>query len=630
MGDSTDDDPKDVHDGDLEDFLLTSLFTDKHDELYDDYVPNLTKREFGNILLENLGMVIKSEAVIDEMFAECSNISNGKDRSIEVKDLIQYMRRTDKDNSKDINHFTYVSANFFKSISNWMSAFFFTGSLLGVINQLIQDPKLKISLGLSTDILFLIGTMVFAVQSYERFEDQFDHNIWAKRMLCRWYKQFFVLHMKMKIEPSTRALGGMFHLAERFEDLSDRISFSDFFMPNSLSGNCLDKLQTKQGVNISELILLLEASSIFIQQDVLKEMFIEIDLDGTGTIDLNELKIFAEKMELENISKLEKTVSVLRKSIRSMGFWSTWVWFVGSISYIMVNISFFRDAQPKTKLYWSLLIIGDFSYFFGGVAYLVSVYSNVSKYFSRIGELEKALLSLCMQVGRDSRDRKAAYNQVSKKTLNKIRKTFFLKVSFAKNILSTHHQWTHNGRAPPVNKIEERRDEENVTSVDLDCILLDRFQLHNILFQHGILIELDIFTRAFQKADIKGDGVLSIEEFSNFVLRIKEGQEVSCKHFMSKLMNFSFFVGILYVAAGLALILKRALFFLKFSSTLIKGIAIFSSGMYAVSSGAGLLQGIRNLSSKFYTIQDCRIGLCDAIFMRASMYADKRNETTGC
>jgi len=56
-----------------------------------------------------------------------------------------------------------------------------------------------------------------------------------------------------------------------------------------------------------------------------REIFHEMDLDESNTIDLNQFEKFAKGIELDDEYKLKKVVSVLRKCIKSQEFWSNWV-----------------------------------------------------------------------------------------------------------------------------------------------------------------------------------------------------------------------------------------------------------------------------------------------------------------
>ena len=49
----------------------------------------------------------------------------------------------------------------------------------------------------------------------------------------------------------------------------------------------------------------------------MREIFHEMDLDESNTIDLNQFEKFAKGIELDDEYKLKKVVSVLRKCIKS-------------------------------------------------------------------------------------------------------------------------------------------------------------------------------------------------------------------------------------------------------------------------------------------------------------------------
>eukprot|EP00588_Corethron_pennatum_P006546 CAMPEP_0194291364 /NCGR_PEP_ID=MMETSP0169-20130528/43215_1 /TAXON_ID=218684 /ORGANISM="Corethron pennatum, Strain L29A3" /LENGTH=795 /DNA_ID=CAMNT_0039039227 /DNA_START=325 /DNA_END=2712 /DNA_ORIENTATION=+ len=669
-----DDDLEDITEDDLEDFLRTSLFNGESNELDDEHVPNISRRNFQSMLLDNLGILIGSDDVIDEMFADCSKVSNLRSKQkIEMKDITQYIRNTDTEKTEEINPFRYISTNFFKSISNWMSVFFFVGAILSFLNALVPNPTVS----LFSMILFGIGTLVFTLKSYERFEDRFDHIMRAKRMINRWYKQFFVFHLKTdepkkvskisseRVFPRRQAC---LVYMENIEDPVDRMSFSDFFRPNSLSAKCLDKLLGKQGVNISELTILLESSSIFIQQDIMREIFHEMDLDESKTIDLKEFEKFAREIELDDESKSRKVVSLLRKCMRSWGFWANWVWLVGSISFLMYFL-LSSDIQQESG---ELLIIGNFSYLLGGIALLPHVYNDATKYYTRLDELGRALLALSVSIGKNAREESHRNAQEERRrsqrvarakcssvgeerrrsqrvarvkrssvqeerrrsrrvarakkssgsivfnslpSLIKRRKSSIKRDSFTKNIFFSFIQWTHRGSVQSVKETDEWLGEENNSMFCLDCI-----QMHNILFQSGILIELDIFSIGFQKADTNGDGILSVEEFTNFALHIKETQEVlhKCLILKAVLQRYDFHIALIYVAAGVGLVLNAFSKDLKFSSTMIK----FSSSMYALGVFVGMFMTIKKLSFKFYTIRNCRIRFNNEIIKRALKYAE--------
>ena len=57
----------------------------------------------------------------------------------------------------------------------------------------------------------------------------------------------------------------------------------------------------------------------------MREIFHEMDLDESNTIDLNQFEKFAKGIELDDEYKLKKVVSVLRKCIKFQEFWSNWV-----------------------------------------------------------------------------------------------------------------------------------------------------------------------------------------------------------------------------------------------------------------------------------------------------------------
>jgi len=624
---------------DLEDFLQNSLFKGKSDEFDDDYVPNLTRREFESILSENLGILIKSEDVIDEMFAECSNESNREDRRIEINGLMQYIMKLEMENSEAIDHFKYVSFNSFTSLTIWMTVFFVIGAVLGTVMKLIKDPIKVDRVDLSSCLFSLVGALVFAFRVYEQVADRFDHVLLAKRMILRWYRQFFVFHLKTgpkkvsnngSLKKYHRRAGVVMKIDE---DVSDRISFTDFFRPNSLSGEYLDKLQEKQGVNMVEFTLLLEASSIFIQKDIMRDIFLEMDLDESGKIDLQELEKFAKKTDLKDQSEWTKHVSVLRKCIRSWLFWSECLWFVGAILYLIETQHSLGQVLPEYPKRW-LTLIGAWCNFYAGATLIPKEYSDTSRYFTRIAELQRALLKISISEGKIAREESLKTFRPGRKNnlqevnffymLNpsrKRRKSSLKRDSFVKNIFFSYNKWVSPGSTQSVKENSLQQDEENRTAVGLDC-----WKLHNILFQNGILIELDIFTRMFQKADINGDGNISFEEFSKFTAESNEAEEISSKYILSEVLRRSdFYIAVTFVVAG---ILKFLFEYCKMlntplNSTLAKiALGVPSSAFYAMCASVGVFQKVGNLSSKFYTMQNCKIRFCDAIIMGASKYSE--------
>merc|ERR1711957_337477 len=473
------------------------------------------------------------------------------------------------------------------------------------------------------------------------FADRFDHVLLAKRMILGWYKQFFVFHLKIgpnKVSRNTslieypRRQGVAMKITD---DISDRITFTDFFRPNSLSGRYLDKLQDKQGVNMGEFTLVLEASSIFIQKDIMREIFLEMDLDERGKIDLQQLEKFAKKTELKEKSKLNKKVSILRKCSRSWFFWSEWSWFVGAIAYLIEAEYFLGSSMPDVLSRRLLTLVGAFIYFFAGLTLFPNVYYDASRYCTRIADLGKAMLELSISEGIISReDRK---NQRRKKRSSgshafhmlgptgKRRKSFLKRDSFLKNIFFSYDKWIRPGDTQSVKENDLEQDEENSTAVGLNCV-----KLHNILFHNGILIELDIFTRVFQKADINGDGNLSFEEFLEFAVELDEAKAISKKDILSEVLRRSdFYFAFMFVVAGIIKVLfeffKVPNFFftdVEFGEPLILALGVSFSCLYAMCASAAALKAIGNLSSKFYTMQNCKVSFCKAIIMRASKYTE--------
>jgi len=184
--------------------------------------------------------------------------------------------------------------------------------------------------------------------------------------------------------------------------------------------------------------------------------------------------------------------------------------------------------------------------------------------------------------------------------------------SFLSNVFHAFNHWSQNPESPEESLEQGNRRESE--SNGLTC-----FELHNILFQAGILIELDFVFRLFEKADVDGTGILTMEDFCREASEMKTTQDLSCRKLILEVLQLSsFWLALCYTIAGVLLILHTFSEELKFGNTMILVISLSFKVLYGIGAFHGIIAALGNLSSKFHTMQVCRINFCNKMITNAS------------
>mmetsp|Transcript_45510 Transcript_45510/g.88899 ORF Transcript_45510/g.88899 Transcript_45510/m.88899 type:complete len:223 (+) Transcript_45510:2035-2703(+) len=183
--------------------------------------------------------------------------------------------------------------------------------------------------------------------------------------------------------------------------------------------------------------------------------------------------------------------------------------------------------------------------------------------------------------------------------------------SFLSNAFHAFNHWSHNPESPEESLEQGNRRESE--SNGLTC-----FELHNILFEAGILIELDFVFRLFERADVDGTGILTMEDFCREASTMKQTKLSRRKLILEVLQLSSILKALGFTIAGVLLILRSFSRELKFGNTIILVLGLFCDVLYVIGAFHGIVVALGSLSSKFHTMQVCRIRFRNSMITNAS------------
>ncbi|KAL7536377.1 hypothetical protein ACHAWF_005450 [Thalassiosira exigua] len=111
------------------------------------------------------------------------------------------------------------------------------------------------------------------------------------------------------------------------------------------------------GLDIQEMRMLLETMGVFLAAHALKEIVLEIDTDGSGTVTVLKLLDFAQKAEKQLSRKSRRTryAGIFQRCCLTIGWWTSWSFVTGACFW--VTLSFVKGASVlELKMYLGLTV----------------------------------------------------------------------------------------------------------------------------------------------------------------------------------------------------------------------------------------------------------------------------------
>lgn len=298
----------------------------------------LTRLDVELALLKELGPV--SDMLVESMFDSMDEDESG---TIDVDEMHHFIHDVGVKKVTCCNgRLCKAFQASFTDIAWLMNVIFFAASTIGFVNEL--KFKLKEN-GLWVDetftpffvysYMFLVGTLVFAVQAFNREGEVFDTTEKGRTML--------ELFLQKRNATTGDANDGGDHSTQPTNNQN-----WEHFQDNMRG---LDKIRFNQ---------LLEESGVFISRFQLDPLFQEIDVDEVGTIYLKQLDTFVNM-------KKERNVSIWKNCLKSVDFISQSFWFLGSVAYIFVvhmtdNEAFLAFGKVSISWYGVCVIRQHFHY----------------------------------------------------------------------------------------------------------------------------------------------------------------------------------------------------------------------------------------------------------------------------
>jgi Ca2+-binding EF-hand superfamily protein len=320
----------------------------------------LTKSELDRVLLEGTGLLL-SQDVLDAIFNKIHAEGRG---TISKDDLFDYIRGLGPSTNTKAKQVNYVVYHMLTSAAWWMTIFYNvacgSAATINVLKRVGWHSGFNFRLLHST--LFGVGTFAFVVFSFLSHKAIFELNEEMKRGL-----------KKLVVEQGIDTI------------------------PDG-SG----------GISSSDLGLLLERNSILVSSRSLNDVFREIDQDGDGRLTMSDIKDFLESNPKEyiDLSEFNRMLLVVNTMcVKSIAFWSSWFWFLGSVLFIAANSIEWSETARQQLAAW-----GAIMYSFGGLFLLHVAVMGVYMHEAYIRELQ--VFFEIVSENFDSRDAKLTVNEL--------------------------------------------------------------------------------------------------------------------------------------------------------------------------------------------------------------------------
>lgn len=258
----------------------------------------ITKTELQLVLIKEVGVIAQS--VLDRIFSIVDDDDSGKISAAEFFTFIENW----KPEITDRERLLYV---FKKSLTNWtyiLTLVFLTGGMFIMLENIavrfdengLWDHEV-VTPGKVGAYCYTIGSVIFVTERLRQQSENFDMEEVVRKMLAKLIKK---LDEQEKSNSESKEV----------EAFNDNI---DFDQPRFND--------------------MLEDNNVFMPQFQVKALFLEIDKDGSGTINKEELTVFST-------TKRNKMLTILKQSFTNLLLMSYLLWdlgrVVGSAAFIVI------------------------------------------------------------------------------------------------------------------------------------------------------------------------------------------------------------------------------------------------------------------------------------------------------
>ena len=265
--------------------------------LNDKVTERLGKRDLDLLLLKELRQIISPE-----IFGNIWKSMKKDNRStFEGSELHSYIMREDDESNKV--HILSIAKKTLSNVSWWMSLSFLSGSVLSFTKKILPLANKELDYVFGTiptpimiNFLFLVGTLVFTMSTYERKKLSFEMKEKARTIL------------------------------ETFADAPQE-NENEFV---------INEKKTK--LDKTKLNTYLTRRSIALPEKDINLLFDNMDSEKAGVVGKNDIEEYVQKYLVRF-----KFLSILLLCLKSFEFWSNLVWFFGSLAYIIA--AYFPDGN---------------------------------------------------------------------------------------------------------------------------------------------------------------------------------------------------------------------------------------------------------------------------------------------
>ncbi|KAL9184321.1 hypothetical protein ACHAXT_002407 [Thalassiosira profunda] len=313
-----------------------------------------------------------------------------------------------------------------------------------------------------------------------------------------------------------------------------------------------------KGLDVQEMRLLLETMGVFLAAHAMKEIFLEIDDDGSGTITIRELLDFTKKAEkqLSKKSRRSRYGGILKRCCLTIGWWTSWSFITGACFW--VTLSFVEGASElELQMYLGLTVI---LYLCGALGNLTNLYRATEALTWQINSADMMLRAAAISVGLarmegkedesegpQNRIRTEALEKLeetmdhsnrtekSRDELRQMRRTIRRGSTFGSGGKSSRSM-ASSGDVSSEGEQQQAYDEETIAKaqeegarelfekIDVsDDGQIDEKELFDALESLGVMIPTHALSRLFHAIDVSGDGQIEKDELVDYVKTIKPG-----------------------------------------------------------------------------------------------------------